>query len=117
MLGDLWRIEPDLFGIREWADLQDHFAAWADDRLEEASEWFDDPDDLDRMEVAAASLEVRLDEGRLDAARDDVQEAVAERESAALEGVEPDDDRDDDWHDAGPTDDAQIDALFGTLDM
>lgn len=115
VLGDLWRADSSSFGVREWANLQDQFSSWADDRLEEASEWFDDLDDLDRVEMAAANLDVSLDETRLDTAREEVHEAVTEREAAALEGVEPDDDRDDDWRGVGPTDSAQIDALFATL--
>jgi hypothetical protein len=115
VLGDLWRADSSSFGVREWANLQDQFSSWAGARLEEASEWFDDLDDLDRVEMAAANLDVSLDETRLDTAREEVYEAVTEREAAALEGVEPDDDRDDDWRGVGPTDSAQIDALFATL--
>lgn len=116
VLGDLWRLDSTLFGIQEWADLQDEFSGWAEDRFEEASEWFDDLDDLDRVEMAASNLDVQLDEGRLDTARDDVQGAVAEREAQALEGVDLEEDRAEEWHDRGPTDTAQIDALFASLD-
>jgi hypothetical protein len=113
-LCDLRRMEPPLLSVREWADVQDRFGSWAEGRLEDAPEWFDDMDEFSRFEDTAGVLAVRLDEDALTVARDEMYEVQAEREAEARAEIEPDYEPEE-YERPTSTDWDQIDSLFGML--
>lgn len=103
-------LEPGIFEIREWADLQGEFQGFAGEMIAN----YEDIEDLEavgEIESLAEDVGVELVEEELEFARDEVARTVAEHGNEI------------DWHDEMersrlPTADkeqAQIDALFGRL--
>jgi hypothetical protein len=116
VLADTRVLCPTLFGVEEWANIQDGFLEWAEGCLEDGAEWFDDLDDLDRVAGVADSMEVGLDQASFDGAREVVEAAVARKEEEAYENLDDEDDRERSGPEPERDDGAVIDSLFGMLE-
>ncbi len=117
-LETLREVRPTLFDDSEWDDIRLAFETWAVTALDDGPEWFDDEDAFSDFQTLAAKYGIELDEGAVEDAREQVEEAAAEREREAREEVdyEPEDDREGGYSARTDHDDLAIDSLFGMLD-
>jgi len=114
----LRRAMPGIYTLDEWERVGDEFFAWQGHALEAATDYFDDPDELFRVEQVADTFGYSLDD-ELEDARSDIEEARAEANARAMEQVdEPDHAYDPDldgestaFQDEGD----EIDAIFDGL--
>jgi hypothetical protein len=116
VLVSLWEAIPDLFSVDEWAQVKDEFASFGSDALRDGPGYFDDLDELYDFTYTAERLGVDLDEDLANQAAQEVEDAVAEREAEA--GMyDRDDDEREPWEDerVGPSENEQIDGMFGSL--
>jgi hypothetical protein len=113
-MAELRDVSPDVFSDDDWETLQGEFENWADQALDEATEWFDGEDSLEQFENAATRLGVSLSDETLDDARAAIHDMLAEQQERALEEVERDEWEPEQERAALQTvDTAEIDAMFG----
>lgn len=103
-------LAPSIFSDAEWAALRRRYLEVADDEL---TGWREmrSADELDELEHYADRMGVQLDASVMEETRRQVEEAVAEAEERAAEGIE-DDGPDTPEPDGG---EAEIEALFTSL--
>jgi hypothetical protein len=115
-LADLRRIEPGAFSEEEWQELQDGFEQWGEEAMADPNEWFDDPEAFESFQGAAVRLGVAFSDDSLEAAKEAIDQRVAEQQEHAMEQVsreEMEDERErEDRRDLEPDDTAKIDAMF-----
>lgn len=115
-LADLRSIAPGGFSDEEWQELQDGFEQWGEDAMADPNEWFDNPEAFESFEGAALSLGVAFSDDSLEAAREAINQHVAEQQERAMEQIsreDMEDERDREARtDRGSDDTATIDAMF-----
>jgi hypothetical protein len=112
-LMDLRGLHSELFPLREWLNLQDEFAGFAEDFISEKTADLEDLHDVEELEDLAGEIGVELDEDNLEEAREDINKYIASRDQQAEMDLE--EERLNRGYRESKNEEAQIAAVFGQL--
>jgi hypothetical protein len=109
-------LAPEAFGEQEWQAIQAEVSEALEDILDDAVSYFDQVSEVEDFAGAAELMGIEIDHGSVDAAIEDLEISIAERDYEDDREYEPDYDPDD-FRDlrGGGQDDSDIDAMFSRL--